>query len=425
MTPPPSPEPPRDRAAESESVKSMSRFASRLVLVVVVALVGLVLWSAPSLPFLVLAAVLFALLLDGLGGLIGTGIEKVVRHRPPRRANVALSALVVLGVITAVTAFIGPSFVAQAKMVRQRLPEALEQLQGELSGSSIGRSIIAEAPTPREVEKALAPPPTPPGSFWAPIVAHAKAKEAAQKAAAAPPTPAGQAAAQGDGDRFSVTSLFTSTFGVLFDLIIVLVLGLYLVLDPVTYKAGALRLVPVDHRERVQETFRELEVLLKRWLAGRFFSMFVVGLMTWIGLALVGVPFAMALAVLVGVLSFIPNFGPILSAIPGILMGLLAGGFELALAAGVVYLVTQVLESYIITPQVEKHAVHLPPAFLLLMQVMAGILFGALGLVLATPLTVIIITVIRRTYVEGVLEDGDPVLVEPGGGVVVETTSGV
>ncbi|MCA9513418.1 MAG: AI-2E family transporter [Myxococcales bacterium] len=414
--PTPTPAPRKPRAEPPKAAADISRFASRLVLVLAVLVIGLVLWSAPNLPFLVLAAILFALLLDGLGNVIRTGIEKVVRHRPPRGAGIGLAALVILGVAVGTTAFLGPSFVEQAKTVRERLPEALEQLQSELSGSPVGRAIIAEAPSPREVEKALEPPPAPPGGFWTPVVDRAKEKERLKTADNAPPTPAGEASKKGDDGPLTVSAIFTSTFGVLFDLIIVLVLGIYLVLNPAPYKEGALRLVPVERRARVEETFGELEVLLKRWLAGRFFSMFMISLLTWVGLAIAGIPFAFALAVLAGALSFIPNFGPILSAIPGVLMGLLAGGFEMALTAGAVYLVTQMLESYIITPQVEKHAVSLPPAFLLLMQVMAGILFGALGLLLATPLTVIAITIIRRAYVEGVLEDDedDELIVEPG-----------
>ena len=124
---------------------------------------------------------------------------------------------------------------------------------------------------------------------------------------------------------------------------------------------------------------------LRRWLIGQGISMLVIGSLTFIGLLILGVPIAFVLALFAGLAGFLPYLGPIIGAIP---MVLVAGGesFHLALLVVGLYVIIQFLESYLLTPLIQARAVSMPPAVVILNQLVFGAVFGLLGLALATPL---------------------------------------
>lgn len=127
--------------------------------------------------------------------------------------------------------------------------------------------------------------------------------------------------------------------------------------------------------------------------------MAVVGILTWLGLVLLQVPLAMTLAILAALLSFVPNVGPILSAIPAALVGLAQSPTTALYVVGL-YVAVQTIESYLITPLIQREAVLLAPALVLTMQLAFGLLFGFLGLLVATPLTVILVVLVKMLYLE-------------------------
>jgi predicted PurR-regulated permease PerM len=145
--------------------------------------------------------------------------------------------------------------------------------------------------------------------------------------------------------------------------------------------------------------------VLRRWLVGRVASMTVVGLLTGIGLFVLGVPAAASLALIAALLSFIPFLGPAVSYVPAALIALADGGALLLLWVTIVYASVQALESSVITPQIEKVAVSLPPALLICVQLAFGTLGGLSGVIMATPLTVAIVVLVERLYVEDLLGD--------------------
>lgn len=197
---------------------------------------------------------------------------------------------------------------------------------------------------------------------------------------------------------------FSNALGLLTGLLIILVTGLYLISEPRLYLNGALRLLPVSRRERARSVLETMGHSLHWWFMGRFSSMLIVGIMTYAGLLWLDVPAALTLAMLAGLLSFIPNLGPILSVVPALLVGLMQG-FLTAVYIAVLYLGIQTVESYFITPLIQRSAVALPPAFLLLVQLAMGVLFGLLGLLLATPLAVVLLIATQKLYIEDVLGD--------------------
>jgi predicted PurR-regulated permease PerM len=136
--------------------------------------------------------------------------------------------------------------------------------------------------------------------------------------------------------------------------------------------------------------------------------MSLVGILTALGLWLLGVPLALILGLIAALLEFVPYIGTILSAVPAILLALLQGPMQ-ALWVVLLYFVIQSIESYLLTPLVQQRVVSLPPALVLAAQVLMGVLFGAWGIILATPLTAALLVLVQMLYIEDIL--GDPVKV--------------
>jgi predicted PurR-regulated permease PerM len=132
--------------------------------------------------------------------------------------------------------------------------------------------------------------------------------------------------------------------------------------------------------------------------------MLVIAVATWLGLLALGIPLALALAVLAGVLTFIPNFGPVIAAVPAMLLALLESPMHVLYVGGL-YLALQTVESYTLEPYVMRKADDLPPALVIVGQLFLGVTLGALGLILATPLIVTLNVLVQRLYVEDVLGD--------------------
>jgi predicted PurR-regulated permease PerM len=136
-----------------------------------------------------------------------------------------------------------------------------------------------------------------------------------------------------------------------------------------------------------------------------------IGILTFIGLSILGIPMATTLAILAGLLNFIPNFGPILAAAPAVLVAFAPHGSQtdlnpsLALYTIIMYIIIQLLEGWVITPFFQQRAVELPPALIVIAQVLFAMLLGPLGLILATPMLAATLVLLRMVYVEDILGD--------------------
>jgi predicted PurR-regulated permease PerM len=145
---------------------------------------------------------------------------------------------------------------------------------------------------------------------------------------------------------------------------------------------------------------------LRRWMLGRIASMTVVGCVTSLGLWLIGIPLALSLGMLAGALGFIPNIGPIVSSVPALLIAAAFGlphvGYVIALYLGV-----NLIDGYVLTPWIQKRSVATPAALVLVAQLVFGALWGILGLMLAVPLLACLLVIVRKLYVEDVLESSE------------------
>lgn len=187
------------------------------------------------------------------------------------------------------------------------------------------------------------------------------------------------------------------------NLLLVLFLGVYFAADPQLYRNGALRLVPPRRRPQVGRALDDAGSALRKWLVAQVVAMVGVGVLTGVGLGIVGVPLALSLAVLAGLLEFVPVLGPVIAAVPGLLLAF-SHGPTTAFYALLVYIVVQQIESNVITPLVQRWAVRLPPVIGLLAVVAFGVLFGLPGVIFAVPLAVVATVLVKDLYVEDTLE---------------------
>jgi predicted PurR-regulated permease PerM len=201
-----------------------------------------------------------------------------------------------------------------------------------------------------------------------------------------------------------LTGLASSTAGVVVNILIVGILGIYLASQPSLYSRGLKHLLPLSYRERAGEVLGVIDESLRRWLVGRFALMVINGALTAIGLKLLGIPLALTLGLLAGLLNFVPNFGPWIAAIPAVLIAFLQGPQQ-ALYVAVLYLVLQSVDGYLLTPLVDRRSVELPPVLTITAQVILGLAFGFIGILLASPLTAVAMILIKMLYIEDLLGD--------------------
>lgn len=304
------------------------------------------------------AAILIAILLNSLAG----GIRRYVSLSEPKA--VMLVTLLILLVFGGVIALLAPDVGDQVKHLREEMPRSLEKVRLFLSNYGWGRTLIENIPTTDEIVEIV----------------------------------------NKSGFLRRVGGYFSSTLGVITNIALVSLVSLYLAFEPETYLNGFIKLFPFRARPRLREVLQTIGATMQSWLLGKAASMAFIGILTFIGLWFLGVPLALLLGIIAGLFSFIPNFGPILSAVPAILLAFVESPTK-ALYVMILFIVVQLIESNIVTPIIERRTVELPPALTVIVQLMLGVLFGALGLIFASPLLAIMVVLVQMLYIEDILGD--------------------
>ena len=214
------------------------------------------------------------------------------------------------------------------------------------------------------------------------------------------------------GQALQVAQQFAIAFAAgVTTMVLVIVAGVFLAIEPAKSREGLLSMLPMDRRPRMREVLNSCGKALKGWLKAQLFSMVLVGTLTGIGLAIIGVPSALGLGLLTGLAQFVPIVGPIVSTIPSVLVAA-TQGWHTALLAVLVHVIISQLESNFITPMVQKNVANLPVVLGIFAVVGIGTLFGPLGVLFATPLALVLHTLITMLYRQDVL--GDPEAKAPG-----------
>ncbi len=334
--------------------RSFTRNVAVAVGIVALAVILLVLlWNILDALLLIFAAILLAVWLRGLADFISD------KMRLPPGWSLAIVVLLLSLALTATIWLLAPRIAAQTDQLSQRLTISAQQLTGEISRYEWGKRLLEKAPTLMQLT--------------------------------------------GRGNIVGrVTGIFSTTFGLIADVVLVAFIGLYLAIDPTVYLRGTVRLFPKTSRERMTAVLTEIGTTLRRWLFGRILLMISNGVLTTLGLWLLHVPLALTLGVVAGLLNFVPNIGPIVAGIPAVLIASTISPTH-ALYVLLLYVFLQNLDGYVFTPLVQERTVALPPALTIVAQLLFGVLAGGLGVLLATPLTAATVVLVRRLYLEDVL----------------------
>jgi predicted PurR-regulated permease PerM len=323
-------------------------------------LLGVVLWYAVDLFLLVFAGVLLAIFLRSLS-------DALSRHTPLSDGwSLTVVVLAILAVFGVGVWLLAPEVMVQLDQLIEQLPRSVKQIKALIGHYEWGRHIVANMPNAEE----MIPDPI-----------------------------------QGLGNVLGkIASFFSMTFDAIAGFLLFLFIGLFFAAEPSLYINGLIRLVPMAKRKRARAVLDAIGHALRWWLIGRVFSMAVVAAGTALGLYLLGVPLAITLGLIAGLLDFVPNIGPILATVPAALVALLQSPLQV-LYVVLLYVAVQLVEGYLLTPLVQRYTVALPPVLTVVGVVLLGVLLGGLGLVLAAPLTIVLFILVRMLYIEDVLGD--------------------
>jgi predicted PurR-regulated permease PerM len=348
--------PPATRSRESSFERGVFR-ATLIVLATTAA--AYVLWLLVDVLLLLFACALVSLILLTITNAIRR------RARLPFALALGITVLGLLALLGGAFAFFGTTLQGEFTELATRLPAAWASVQARLETSSIGASLLERA-------QGLAP--------------------------------------SGQTIVSAVTTALTAVGGALSGLVIVLVGGLYLAAQPTLYAGGLLRLIPPAARTQAAETLDAITISLRNWLKGQALGMLFVGVGTGLGLWIVGVPAAWAIGLVAGLAEFVPYLGILVAGIPAIVLGF-GQGTDTGLWTIGVLIAVQQLQGNLVMPLLQNRMVDLPPAVTIFGIIAAGILFGIPGVLLATPLTIVVLVLIRRLYLEEdkheVLASGD------------------
>ena len=310
---------------------------------------------------LVFCAVLVAVALTALARVL------TFHGRLPHGIALALAMILLVLCFTGLGAWTGPQLVDQFDALAEQVPKGLEAARRWFASSALGGKLVSEAP-----------------SFGEMLPSSRSLVGAARRGVSAGFSAAGETAAA-------------------------VALGVFLAASPERYREGALRLLPPRRRERAREVIAAMAAALRRWLLARGALMLLVGTLLGIGLFALSIPFALPLAVLAGLLAFIPYVGPLLAFVPAVAVGLLKSPTH-GLYVAVLYLGVQLVESYVAEPVIEARAISLPPGLIIIAQIVAAVWLGTIGILLATPLLVVTVVAVQMLYLQDILDEDAPVI---------------
>lgn len=343
---------------------STDSFQSRVVIVFGLAILVLLAVTLHHVLMLAFAAIIIAVGLRAFAKAIGRIVPL------GRKLSLAASALIVIGVIVGVLWLLGAQISAQISQIVDILPAAWSDARSRLAEDRFGAMLV------EGLEQ---------------IVDQANSLQLGQFA-----------------PRLGTLSM-TLAGGTL-EFIIVLIAAAFLSVTPRLYRDGLMMLTVQKQRRRFGEALDASGSALAKWLGGTLASMAFLTIVVSLGLWAMGVPAPLALGLLIGLAQFVPVIGPIVAAVPGILLALTISP-EMALWAALFYFVVSQVETAVVYPLIQQRAVSLPPVLTLFAVIAGGILFGPLGVLLATPLVIVICVFVVIFYVRGVLGDQDaPVL---------------
>jgi predicted PurR-regulated permease PerM len=328
-------------------------FIQRVLFILLIVALSALALKLVSIWLLIFGAIIVAVILRAVS-------EPLIRYlKVPEPVSILLALVILIAGLTGAFYFFGWQISRQIEDLWQQMPAAWDRLEVQINGTPTG------------------------------TIVHEQIDSLGQKA----------------GQLISMApKIAGEVFATLANLVVAIVGGIFLAMRPGSYRDGIVTLFPKSQRALTKECLNDSGKSLQMWLLAQAFSMVLVGSLTAIGLSIVGVESALALGLISGLAQFVPIVGPIVSAGPGLL---LAGseGLPTFLWALLIYVGVSQLESNVITPMVQKHVASIPTVVTLFAVIAFGTLLGPMGILFATPLTVVIYTLVLKLYVGKVLDD--------------------
>jgi predicted PurR-regulated permease PerM len=322
--------------------KFKGRLTFSLLAITAIALaIGLV-WIGRVIFLLLFASIIGAILLTTVSDWLHTRLKI---KQGPALALFLLTAVALIGLLIW---SLGSSTVQQFADLEVQLPQAAHKLLAQVESHQWGQWLLRQSPGSEQIS----------GGF-----------------------------------SFAITrigGIVVSSATIIAALVIVLSLSIYFSAEPGMYYNGLRRVVPAEHREKLDACAASVAQILRWWVLAKLLSMTMVGILITIGLGIVGVPLAGTLGIIAAVMTFIPNVGPLISVIPAALLALASSPTE-GLLALLVYAIVFTLEGYVVTPLLERNIVRLPPALTLVMQLLLAAIAGPVGVALAAPVAAAIL----------------------------------
>jgi len=338
-------------------------------------------WAFAATLFLIFAGVLLGVTLNAMTHLLG----RVVGW--PHWLRLAIVCLVSAGLLSGAIFLGGTTIAQQAAALSDTIKSQLVNVKAFLDRNGIDTSYLD-----------LAKPASGPSTSAAPNTSTGPTHN----------LPGADALASSGGAIVSQTlKLLLGTLSAVGNFFIVIFLGLTFAAQPSVYRNGLLYLAPAKHRARATAIIDKISDTLERWLVAQIVVMTAVFAVTWLGLAVIGIPGSFILGIQAGLLAFIPTVGAIVAGVIVLLASLSSGWIATASAFGL-FLGVHALESYILTPILQRQALDIPPATLFAFQILLGIVFGLWGISLALPLMAIVKVLIDHFKTEEPLPETAP-----------------
>lgn len=329
---------------------STATFFRRTVLVVAVATAPVLIWYLFDVILITVGAIVLATLFR-------LAAEPSMRWlRLPEPLALAFSVLLLVVCAAGIGYLFGARLAGEVQVLIERVSAAQASVQTSLQGSSIGRMLMRHV-----------------GGGGVPI-------------------------------SKIVSSVFAISTTLVEGVVVMVIAGVYFAAQPELYRAGMIELFPPRMHGRVSETLDAVGHALRLWLLGQLLQMLLIGILSAVACWLVGLPSPLALGLIAGAAEFIPYFGPIIAAVPAILVALAQGG-SAALWTLVAYVLIHQTEGNLIVPLVQRHMIYIPPAVILIGIVAIGFLFGTVSMVFAAPMAVMIFVALKKAYIRDTLRE--------------------
>jgi predicted PurR-regulated permease PerM len=334
-----------------------AEFFKRTLIVVGVALVPVLVWYLFDVILIAIGAILIAVLLHLVA-------EPFVRCRLPQGVALILSGVLTIGAVAGAGYLFGTQIDAELQDLLRRASAGTGALTAQLQGSQIGKMLLEHIQG---------------GGFSIPAFL---------------------------GSFFSISVSFLEA------LVVTVIAGFYLAVQPQLYRNGFGKLFPQEWRANVNEAVDDIGRGLRLWLIGELIQMVLIGLLCMVAVWLIGLPSPLALGVIAGLAEFVPYLGPIVASIPAILVATTKGG-DAVLWTVLAYAVIHQIEGNLVVPMIQRRMIFIPPAVMLLGLVTILFMFGGISAVFAGPIAVIVFIAIKKLYVRDALGEETSIPGEP------------